>query len=120
MVPLTAAPAPEAVLVSLQSQLLRLAKQIGKLRHCLSDLDHASSREALRAAVLRAVALLSAVISEYEAPSAARIEPHTCSATEHVLGGTHGVAGGMAGGGVVGGAGVAEAGPTGVVPPAIL
>jgi hypothetical protein len=46
-------------------QLLRAAKQIGKLRHALSDIDHAESALTLRHAVTRAGSVLTAVVADF-------------------------------------------------------
>ena len=66
LIPAQPALMPALVLASLQSQLLRHAKQIGRLRHCLSALDHvADAHESLVGAVTRASSLIQAVVAEF-------------------------------------------------------
>ena len=66
MLPLHLMPRPEIVIASLQSHLLRHAKQIGRLRSCLSDIDHAGTHQQLQAAVCRASAAVHAAVVEFE------------------------------------------------------
>ena len=59
---------PEAVLTSLQAQLLTYAKWIGRLRHCLSVIDHSEDHAALRAALQKTSAALDGVANEFGRP----------------------------------------------------
>ena len=57
----------ETTLQGLTQQLLRLARRIGRLRHCLSALDHAESDETLRSAVAEAINLVAVLVAEHSA-----------------------------------------------------
>lgn len=69
LIPASQIPSPDAILTSLQAELLRHAKQIGRLRHCLSALDHADTHDALVSAISRASALVQSVVIDFSSPA---------------------------------------------------